>query len=340
MYIRKIAVLAILASILAVSCKDHRIADPDPEYLSGHLAFKAPSYCNAGDIVTLTPSGLEIPSGVDVGYYWKVTPLPAVTDTTRYLGDDASVTGAYQFEIPDTLTTLTVTCGAFANGYYTTTGTNYIVVVDPEKTITNVSTTATLSQFTDPRDGVQYEYFTSGNVDWFAENLRYAGSGASFVGCVAMDEIYGRYYTYDDAISACPDGWRLPDGTDWKNFAKALGSSEDSNLSFTGMSGKLMVDGYFNGERLWAYWPEVKVTNSTGFGSLPTGYAIKTSTENDFQGTPSYAAYWTAEEIDEERAVYRYIFVESPDVKAASGHKDNLLLSVRCVRNSIVKESE
>lgn len=57
--------------------------------------------------------------------------------------------------------------------------------------------------FTDPRDGQKYKTVKIGNQVWMAENLKYKG-GAKLVSET------GAYYTWDSALVACPDGWRLP----------------------------------------------------------------------------------------------------------------------------------
>ena len=40
-------------------------------------------------------------------------------------------------------------------------------------------------------------------------------------------ETYGLLYTYDAALAAIPEGWRLPSDADWKNLEKALGMTAE-----------------------------------------------------------------------------------------------------------------
>ena len=41
---------------------------------------------------------------------------------------------------------------------------------------------------------------------------------------------HGNLYTWEEANTLCPDGWRLPTDEDWKNLERALGMSQaDAN---------------------------------------------------------------------------------------------------------------
>jgi uncharacterized protein (TIGR02145 family) len=53
---------------------------------------------------------------------------------------------------------------------------------------------------------------------------------------------YGRLYTYDEALVACPNGWHLPSDEEWKVFEIALGmtspesfegAEDDGSFSYT-----------------------------------------------------------------------------------------------------------
>lgn len=79
----------------------------------------------------------------------------------------------------------------------------------------------------DPRDGYAYRIVTIGGARWFGENLRYKSTDSR---CYEGDEVncedHGRLYRLDDALQACPSGWRVPTEEDWRRLERALGMSE------------------------------------------------------------------------------------------------------------------
>jgi len=79
----------------------------------------------------------------------------------------------------------------------------------------------------DPRDGYAYAVVTIGGVRWFAENLRFKTADSR---CYEADEAncadLGRLYRLDDALQACPAGWRVPSEADWRRLERAVGMTE------------------------------------------------------------------------------------------------------------------
>ena len=82
--------------------------------------------------------------------------------------------------------------------------------------------------FVDARDGKEYHYIHVGGLDWSVENLAYdlgnqdlarvyQSEEAHDKGIYSLDYLdkYGMLYTYDGAVQAVPDGWRLPTDADW-----------------------------------------------------------------------------------------------------------------------------
>ncbi len=77
---------------------------------------------------------------------------------------------------------------------------------------------------TDARDGYRYPVVRVGGLRWFAENLRYRTSDSR---CYENDhancEDHGRLYRLEDALKACPAGWRVPSEEDWRALERGLG---------------------------------------------------------------------------------------------------------------------
>lgn len=208
---------AVLSAVSLSSCKkDKDGTTTSYKEFSGTLKFTVPSFVGKGETLNVVPRGLEKES-VKVGYYWTASPLYEKKDTTKTQDDPATVTGAYDLKIKDTLCTVTLTCNAFAKGYYTKTYSSYITIVDPAfgQSLTKDGVSEEDLNITDARDGKKYYYRKIGNRDWFLRNVAYGEKGESFLGCPVMDDVIGRYYTWNDAQTVCPSGWRVPSDSDW-----------------------------------------------------------------------------------------------------------------------------
>ena len=316
--------------------------------LKGLITFDMPQYVRAGDELTLVSSGVYHPDGLSLGYYWASNDLD-IRDTVRFESDPESVSNAFTFTIPDTLGTFSITGGAFASNYNAMSTIRYFTIVKPEPggSLTGAGISEKDKFIVDDRDTGAHEgenvyyYSTVGNLDWFRNNLAYTGSGKAYLDYDVMSYISGRYYTYEEALTACPDGWRLPAEPDWAALGSALTGMETSPFTqMHGAAGAMMADVYFNGTKMWEFWPDVKITNRYGLGVIPAGYAVTDGTETTFTGSYDYAAFWTASESSEnsEEAYYHYINVNEPDIFIGLGNKRTFAASVRCIRDAALTE--
>lgn len=65
--------------------------------------------------------------------------------------------------------------------------------------------------FTDPRDQRKYSVFTIYDQLWMGENLKYQTPYACcYNNNTRLGLDYGLLYTWEEAMEACPDSWRLP----------------------------------------------------------------------------------------------------------------------------------
>ena len=170
---------------------------------------------------------------------------------------------------------------------------------------------------------VIYEMYTApiGKHTWMCENVFTGDGGRAYQDCEVVSNLFGRFYTWEEAQNACPEGWRLPTA---QEFDEDLGN----------VAGDLMVKARFLGAQMWPYWPEVTITNETLFNALPVGYMDLASTTQAY-GYKEYACWWTSDSVadgDIDLGVFRYIYCEEPFIKEGKGSLESLALSVRCVK--------
>ena len=282
--------------------------------------------------------------------------------------------GTFTYEIKDSLGTYTIYCYAYASGYTGLSTYAYTTIVrggvQPEGSDIEVSITNTgVADSCTPIEGTDYYYTTIGNYDWTANNMADESKGTAFLGYDVMSGVFGRYYSYNEAKLLCAnlpaDGgnaWRLPTDEDWVNLVKSITTDAKGEFSAEehkdiywdnktngkpSLAARLIADGYFNKEQLWTYWPEVGTpVNTSEMAIIPVGYANLGVTPNVplksnypaalFEGTYEYAAFWTADEVENntDQAYYRYLFTKTPHLMIGKGYKETYGASVRCVRES------
>ena len=312
------------------SCKKDKESTTTKKSLVGSPTFTISAYLTPGDVVELVPGEVKTEDGSPAGICWTFSFTSSVRDTVRLengTGDASTV-----LTVPDTLNSFTVTCTAFAEDYYNTLATSTVSVVHGQGSLSGMDLPETVTVFEDPRDGRTYPSVEIGGREWFTRNLAFEG-GASYHDAAAMQDVFGQFYDWEEAVTGCPEGWRLPDGEDWNALARAAGIEESETGIYPGLAGKLMADVYLNDSKMWEFFPEVKITNELLFCAIPAGYALDAEGSHSFTGSSEYAVFWTAEEVNDEMACCRQLYVASPDVIKDVLHKESFLASVRCVRD-------
>lgn len=174
--------------------------------------------------------------------------------------------------------------------------------------------------FTDPRDNQEYATIEIGTQTWFAENLNYHTDSGSW--CYDDDTanamIYGRLYTWDMAMNACPSGWHLPDNSEWGLLIY------DYLGGFESAGGKLK-------ETDTAHWmsPNLGATNLCGFTALPGGYCDQ---GYNFYNLGKTATFWSSRENDIISSHQYVLTYNSQSVITSYDYKWSGK-SVRCVKD-------
>jgi uncharacterized protein (TIGR02145 family)/uncharacterized repeat protein (TIGR02543 family) len=129
-------------------------------------------------------------------------------------------------------------------------------------------------------------FFRTVKIDgktWMKENLNIQTSDSR---CYDDDPAncakYGRLYTWDAAMSACPVGWHLPTRAEWNTLVTAVGD--------------------YAGTKLKAKSPDWNGTDDYGFSALPGG---SRGTDGSFYILGSHGYWWSATEYDAFHAYYR-----------------------------------
>ena len=187
--------------------------------------------------------------------------------------------------------------------------------------------------FTDSRDGQSYDVVKIGSLTWMAENLNYeTETSACPDGDSRNCKRLGRLYTWAEAKTVCPEGWRLPTKSD---FALFLAHPHDDNLGVVSNNAGAKLksrDGWFK---------KGNGSDEFGFNALPAGYRGAITKADDgaivggkFDGIGGYAYFWSATEDSEnpESNAY-YLFLSfSSDAASLNSFAKEDYRSVRCVR--------
>ena len=343
---RLVSLLMIAAATAAMASCGKDDEEKGLPSLAGALTFHAPEFIKPGQTVTMTPKGVAHPEDKGIGFYWYIQPIMDDNDTTRFENglniDGQESDGSLTYTFPDSLGVFTVHCFAYAEGFTGLSGERYVTTVKPglEGSLTNLNISASDQHIT--FEGQNYYYKRIGNLDWFRNNIAVRNSGMPYANADVMTDVFGRFYNYEDALNACPEGWRLPTEEDWLSLGSALGASAEKHSTIKGVASRLMADAKFNGVTMWDYWPAVgNINNESGFSAVPAGYtnlgqqaADGSYPEAASYGVYSYSVFWTADSVegDDSMAYYRYIVDNEPDLFISKGDKKNLGASVRCVR--------
>ncbi|MBR5724133.1 MAG: hypothetical protein IKX62_02000 [Bacteroidales bacterium] len=329
-YVAAALLIAVLAT--AAGCKDDNTTET--KALDGYLTLTMPPFVEPGFTKTFmidTLMTLVCPAGDPIGYAFT-DPVSGKTDTL-VTAEGKFLNHYYTLTAPGELSQYTLKLSAFtpASSIYENTSVSiYFTVVRPgldgKGSITEFQA-GTSESFTDPRDGNSYFYTSAGGVDWMRQNLSWAGAGRPYRDCPSMSSIFGQYYTWEEAQTACPEGWTLPSDADWVALRTDGGDSRD----IPGLAGRLMGDLYFNGDKMWEYWREVKITDELGLSVMPVGYAFPSEGRYAFDGLFSYAVLWTSDEVDGE-GVCRYIYQDKDIVYRGLMSKTEFAAPVRCIR--------
>ena len=190
--------------------------------------------------------------------------------------------------------------------------------------------TACSESFTDSRDGQSYDVVKIGSLTWMAENLNYVTEASACPdGDTRNCKRMGRLYTWAEAKTVCPEGWRLPTSADFAELISAASGDDARPLAGAALKSR---DGWFK---------KGNGTDDFGFNALPAGYRGAISKADDgtisggkFDGIGGYAYFWSAtEDAENPESNAFYLFLSfSGDAASLNAFAKEDYRSVRCVR--------
>ena len=212
---------------------------------------------------------------------------------------------------------------------------------------------------TDDRDGQTYKTVKIGEQWWMAENLNYAYTDVPFkYGSYTSDSTswcydndaancakYGRLYTWAAAMDSvgtwstngmgcgyyrecsptnpvrgiCPEGWHLPDATEWNALFDAVGGKATAGIMLKSTEGWNDKDDGTSGNGTDAY----------SFSALPAGYR---DSHGDYYDEGYSANFWSSTEGSSNSAYYMFLYYNDDSASLRNFLKD-YGSSVRCLKD-------
>lgn len=327
------AAVAVLAA-----CSKNDDNDENLPYVGGNLYFvnEIPDFVEYGYEQDLRVAGAfhpDVHARADgsipdsLGYVFT-NPFHVKSDTVKKFTDPVDTKVVYHFKVEkDTLASYAISAFAYAPDHYSISCSSYFTIVRPgfgeKSSIRGFDTTTgsvTLS-------GKEYYSMQHGGLEWIRQNYADESAGYAYKGSEIMTDIFGRYYTWDEAVSICPDGWRLPTSAELDALVEDFGGVKD-----------IMSDVYFNGDRpkdkMWRYWPKVgTITDGSKLSLFPTGYAVKAGDRYNFYDLQVKSVLWTSDNDGNGKAVARYIHEDQNILYSGLFDQSSFAASVRCVRD-------
>jgi len=234
-------------------------------------------------------------------------------------GGTVSITGTHCYNPGTTVNVMaTQNFGYIFTGWSgTLTSEDKTITVIMNSDITLIANFEYIGGFKDLRDNKIYRAVRISGKVWMSENLNYETDNSWCYGDNPANCLtYGRLYTWDVAMTACPADWRLPTREDWDNLVSVAGGSSAAGGNLKSTSGWIIYSGVFS-------------TNRHGFSALPGGYRWN---DGIFTGIDNTGFWWNATEYSSDGAYYR-----------AASNRDNRMdenyypkdygFSVRCIQD-------
>jgi uncharacterized protein (TIGR02145 family) len=178
--------------------------------------------------------------------------------------------------------------------------------------------------------GNVYNTVELGDQIWMAENFRCATKNSWVYNDDENNtEIYGRLYTWEDALNNAPEGWHLPSNEEWNKMQEYVQNTYDDNLPVVLKS----KTGWLPDENQ----NPTNGTDASGFNMMPAG--ARWFLDGTFYAAGESAYFWTSTKYDTIRARMRK-FTSSDTEVGENASKVGYGFSVRYIKDKPIEEGE
>jgi uncharacterized protein (TIGR02145 family) len=168
----------------------------------------------------------------------------------------------------------------------------------------------------DPKDGQYYDTIKVENLWWTARNYAYAGNGLYWEnGSAEQFAGQGLFYSWQDAVSNAPAGWRLATQAEWEALRDSTGAA-----AAAGVRNLRTTSG-------WTANNATQGLDTIGFGWPPSGYRNATT----FQYLGERAGCWRSNGTAGDRV---FIASYSANLSFDNESTGNYRMPVRYVREA------
>jgi len=188
-------------------------------------------------------------------------------------------------------------------------------------------TAVAYGDFSTPSDNQTYKTVKIGNQIWMAENLNANTKGSKcYNDEPAYCQKYGRLYSWQAALKACPSGWHLPSNAEWEVLYRYVDGTKGLGPYRSETAG-----GYLKSRKGWEDY-EGRSGNGTddyGFNALPGGLGYLDGRSATSIG--KYGNWWSSTEYDDTRAYNRFKTYKHNNAGWETESKEKMF-SVRCLQ--------
>lgn len=175
----------------------------------------------------------------------------------------------------------------------------------------------------DDRDEQTYRTVKIGTQTWMAENLKYKPEFGGVNVCYDQKQencdTYGLLYDWRSAPEVCPEGWRLPDTTDWSLLVKFVGGLEAGGTKLKAKTN---------------FWVFNQGVDTYGFSAIPSGIF-----DGDLFFDIGITGVWWTTSWKSKNEAYVYDMLGNSSGIRRSALPMATAVSVRCIQGAMVYSS-